>query len=107
MANSGSLPDEPTGRLKWRCSDLDCLHDTTCREKVMWSDDGSVQIRGELFWNEDDGKWDWVVRVEVYGSTARLQPLVEAEVARHARRMASAVGVKFRGPKVVGVDDVD
>jgi hypothetical protein len=92
-------------RLRWKCSDLDCSHTVGCVEKVMYSDDGNVQIHGEISWNEDDCKWDWCVRVDHYGSSDMTQLQVEAMAARHARRMAAQVGMLFRGPKVVGIDD--
>lgn len=95
-------------RLSWRCADIDCRHTAVdCKSKVMWSDDGAVQIRGEIFQNETDGQWDYVVRVEVYGTSNRPLPLVEADVGRMARRMATPVGMTFRGRKIVGIDDVD
>ncbi len=71
----------------------------------MYSDDGNVQIHGEISWNRDDRKWDWCVRVDHYGSSDMTQLQVEAMAARHARRMAAQVGMLFRGPKVVGIDD--
>lgn len=96
------------GKLTWRCNDIDCRHTAVdCKSKVMWSDDGAVQIRGEIFRNETDGQWDYVMRVEVYGTSDRMLPLVEADVSRMARRMASPVGMLFRGRKVSGIDDVD
>jgi hypothetical protein len=93
-------------RLRWKCSDLDCSHTVGCVEKVMYSDDGDVQIHGEISWNEDDRKWDWCVRVDHYGSSDMTQLQVEAMAARHARRMAAQVGMLFRGPKVVAIVDV-
>lgn len=71
----------------------------------MYADDGNVQIRGEISWNADDRKWDWCVRVDHYGSSDMTQPQAEAMAARHARRMAAQVGMLFRGPKVVAIDD--
>lgn len=71
----------------------------------MYADDGNVQIMGEVSWNRDDRKWDWCVRVDHYGSSDMTQLQVEAMAARHARRMAAQVGMLFRGPKVVGIDD--
>jgi len=93
-------------RLRWICGDIDCSHTVGCREKVMYSDDGNVQIHGEVSWNQDDRKWDWCVRVDHYGSSDMTQLQVEAMAARHARRMATQVGMLFRGPKVVAIDDV-
>ena len=93
-------------RLRWKCSDFGCSHTVGCREKVMYSDDGNVQIRGEISWNADDRKWDWCVRVDHYGSSDMTQLQVEAMAGRHARRMAAQVGMLFRGPKVVAIDDV-
>jgi len=72
----------------------------------MYSDDGNVQIHGEISWNEDDRTWDWCVRVDHYGSSDMTQLQVEAMAARHARRMAAQVGMLFRGPKVVAIVDV-
>ena len=72
----------------------------------MYADDGNVQIHGEIFWNADDKKWDWCVRVDHYGSSDMTQLQVEAMAGRHARRMAAQVGMLFRGPKVIGIDDV-
>lgn len=94
-------------RLKWKCADIDCLHTFRCAEKVMYADDGNVQIRGEISWNPDDRKWDWCVRVDHYGSSEMTQTQVEAMVGRHARRMAAQVGMQFRGPKVVNLVDVE
>lgn len=67
----------------------------------MWSDSGETEIRGEMVWNADDRKWDWSVAVDHYGSSDMSQTAVEAMVARHARRMATQVGVAFRGRKLV------
>lgn len=98
-------------RLRWKCADIDCLHGfDECSSKVMYADDGYVQIRGEITWNRDDEKWDWCVRVDHYGSDAHPINKVEAMVGRHARRMAGQVGMQFRGPKIAalpGVDDED
>lgn len=94
-------------RLAWKCADIDCSHTTRCVDKVMYADDGNVQIHGEISWNADDRKWDWCVRVDHYGSSEMTQLQVETMVGRHARRMAAQVGMQFRGPKVVGIDDVD
>lgn len=94
-------------RLRWKCGDIDCTHVVGCNEKVMYADDGNVQIRGELSWNPDDRKWDWCVRVDHYGSSEMTQLQVEAMAARHARRMAAQVGMAFRGPKVVSIVDVE
>lgn len=97
-------------RLRWKCADIDCTHTVGCREKVMYADDGHVQIRGEINWNSDDNKWDWCVRVDHYGSSEMNQLQVEAMAARHARRMAGQVGMLFRGPKIAALpveDDED
>jgi len=101
VANSGSIPGEATHKLKWRCADVDCDHTTGCKHLVLWSDSGETEIRGEMIWNTDDRKWDWSVAVDHYGSSSMRQGNVEAMAARHARRMASQVGVAFRGPKLV------
>ena len=71
----------------------------------MYADDGNVQIHGQISWNADDRKWDWCVRVDHYGSSDMTQLQVEAMAGRHARRMAAQVGMLFRGPKVVAIDD--
>ena len=94
-------------RLRWKCGDIDCSHTVGCPEKVMYADDGNVQIRGEISWNMDDRKWDWCVRVDHYGSSDMTQLQVEMMAARHARRMAAQVGMLFRGPKVVSIVDVE
>lgn len=111
MANSGSIPNEATYKLKWRCGDLNCDHLDGCRHKVLWTDTGHVAIHGEMVWNRDDHKWDWSVRVDHYGSSEMTQLQVEAMAARHARRMAAQVGMVFRGPKVLSLvenhDDED
>ena len=73
----------------------------------MYADDGNVQIRGEISWNEDDRKWDWCVRVDHYGSSEMTQLQVEAMAARHARRMAAQVGMQFRGPKLMVLNAVE
>lgn len=103
MANSGSIPGEATGKLQWLCGDLNCSHTPTCKRLVMWSDSGETEIRGEMVWNEDDRKWDWSVAVDHYGSSDMSQSNVEAMTARHARRMATQVGVAFRGRKLVSL----
>lgn len=103
MANSGSIPGEATYKLKWRCGDVNCDHLTECKHLVMWSDSGETEIRGEMVWNPDDGKWDWSVAVDHYGSSSMGRGQVEAMVARHARRMATQVGVAFRGRKLVSL----
>lgn len=103
MANSGSIPGESTNKLKWRCGDVNCDHLTQCKHLVLWSDSGETEIRGEMIWNADDGKWDWSVRVDHYGSSDMSQGAVEMMASRHARRMASQVGVAFRGPKLVSL----
>lgn len=94
-------------RLRWKCGDIDCSHTVGCPEKVMYADDGNVQIHGEISWNMDDRKWDWCVRVDHYGSSDMSQTQVEMMAARHARRMAAQVGMLFRGPKVVSIVDVE
>ena len=94
-------------RLRWKCGDIDCSHTVKCPEKVMYADDGNVQIHGEISWNMDDRKWDWCVRVDHYGSSDMTQAQVEMMAARHARRMAAQVGMLFRGPKVVSIVDVE
>ncbi len=94
-------------RLRWKCGDIDCTHTVGCPEKVMYADDGNVQIHGEISWNMDDRKWDWCVRVDHYGSSDMTQAQVEMMAARHARRMAAQVGMLFRGPKVVSIVDVE
>ena len=76
-------------RLQWKCSDLDCIHNGYCQNKVMFTDDGYIQIRGEMTFNRDDGKWDWCVSVDYYGSSPLPVDKVEALASRHARRMAS------------------
>ena len=82
---------------------MDCDHLVRCKRLVMWSDSGETEIRGEMLWNPDDNKWDWSVRVDHYGSSSMTQTQVEAMTARHARRMATQVGVAFRGPKLVSL----
>lgn len=101
MANNGSIPGEATYKLKWLCGDVDCDHLTGCKRLVMWSDSGETEIRGEMVWNTEDNKWDWSVAVDHYGSSEMTQLQVEAMTARHARRMATQVGVAFRGRKLV------
>lgn len=103
MANSGSIPGEATHKLKWRCGDIKCDHLTECKHLVMWTDSGETEIRGEMVWNPDDHKWDWSVAVDHYGSSNMSQNMVETMVARHARRMATEVGVAFRGRKLVSL----
>ena len=103
MANTGSIPGEATGKLQWRCGDLNCSHMPECKRLVMWSDSGETEIRGEMVWNADDRKWDWSVAVDHYGSSDMNQSNVEVMVARHARRMATQVGVAFRGRKLVSL----
>lgn len=76
----------------------------------MYADDGYTQIRGTVSWNSDDGKWDWCVTVDHYGSAEMPLHKVEAIAGRHARRMASQVGMGFRGPKIAdlpGTEDED
>ena len=103
MANSGSIPSEATHKLKWRCGDLNCDHMTGCKRLVMWTDSGETEIRGEMVWNADDRQWDWSVAVDHYGSSGMSQAQVETMTARHARRMATEVGVAFRGRKLVSL----
>ena len=111
MSAPGGPPNEATYKLKWRCGDVDCDHIDGCRRQVLWTDSGHVEIRGEMVWNKDDRQWDWSVAVDHYGSSNMTQLQVEAMVARHARRMASQVGMQFRGRKVMALatepDDED
>lgn len=93
--------------LRWKCTDLDCRHDGYCREKTLFSDDGFVQIRGSMTWNQDDGKWDWCVSVDYYGSAAMPDFKVEALASRHARKMASLVHPEGAALYVVDDDDVE
>jgi len=104
MSNSGSIPEESTAKIQWRCEEPDCKHGR-CNAKVMWSDNGQIEIRGEIRRNPIDGKFDWSVRVDHYGTSDRSLYLVEAEVSRYARRMAAQLGMVFRGPKVVSIHD--
>ena len=104
MAGNGTPPEESTSKIQWRCADVECLHER-CDSKVMWSDTGHIEIRGEIRRNPIDGKFDWSVRVDHYGTSDRSLYLVEAEVARYARRMAAQLGMVFRGPKVVSIHD--
>lgn len=103
MSAPGGPPNEATYKLKWRCGDVDCDHMSTCKRLVMWSDSGETEIRGEMVWNTDDGKWDWSIAVDHYGSSNMTQLQVEAMVTKHARRMATQVGVAFRGRKLVSL----
>ena len=103
MSAPGGPPNESTYKLRWRCGDMDCDHLNGCRIRVMWSDSGETEIRGEMVWNADDRKWDWSIAVDHYGSSGMTQGQVEAMVTKHARRMATQVGVAFRGPKVVSL----
>jgi len=104
MANSGSIPEESTAKIQWRCEDVDCEHER-CDAKVMWSDNGYIEIRGEIRRNPIDGKFDWSVRVDHYGTSDRSMLQTEAEVSRYARRMAAQLGMVFRGRKVVSLHD--
>jgi hypothetical protein len=97
---------EKTDRIRWKCADIDCSHTTRCVDKVMYSDDGNVQIHGEIHWNVDDRKWDWCVRVDHYGSSEMSINQVEMMAGRHARRMAAQVGMQFRGPKIASLHDL-
>jgi hypothetical protein len=106
MAGSGSIPNEDVGRLKWKCDDIDCTH-RKCLSKSMWSDNGEVEIFGTMRWNADDKKWDWSVRVDHYGSSEMTQLQTEEMASRHARRMATQVGLQFRGPKVTSIHALD
>lgn len=105
MVGDGTPPDEYSGKLGWRCADLNCTHLGGCKHKVLWSDSGYTELRGEMVWNDDDQKWDWSVRVDHYGSMAGRASLVEAMATKHIRRMASQVGLAFRGPKVSLYDE--
>ena len=106
MANTGSIPDEGTAKIQWRCEEPDCEH-SRCDARVMWSDSGHIEIRGEIRRNAIDGKMDWSVRVDHYGTSEMTMRQVEAMVSKHARRMAAQVGMVFRGPKVVSIGDVE
>lgn len=77
--------------LEWVCADPDCLHDGVCRERVLFADDSFTQIRGTMTFNPDDGKWDWCVSVDYYGSSLMPDVQVEAMASRYARKMASLV----------------
>lgn len=98
MAGNGTPPEESTAKIQWRCEEPNCSHER-CDVKVMWSDNGSIEIRGEIRRNPIDGKLDWSVRVDHYGTSDRSLYLVEAEASQYARRMAGQVGMSFRGPK--------
>ena len=106
MAGNGTPPEESTAKIQWRCEEPNCDHGR-CDVKVMWSDNGHIEIRGEIRRNPIDGQMDWSVRVDHYGTSATSMRQVEETVSRHARRMAAQVGMVFRGPKVVGIGDVE
>lgn len=107
MAGNGTPPMESVAKIQWRCEEPDCDHGR-CDARVMWSDNGDVEIRGEIRRNPIDGQMDWSVRVDHYGTSDLTLKQTEALASRYARRMAAQVGMVFRGPRVVSlVDDED
>jgi hypothetical protein len=90
--------DASDRRVAWRCEDSDCDHQF-CTARIMWSDTGEVEIRGEIRRNPIDGLWDWSVRVDHYGTSSKKLHHVETELFKHAKAMASQVGRPFKGPK--------
>ncbi len=98
MSNDGSLPEESATRIQWRCEDPDCTNER-CDARVLWSDNGHIEIRGEIRRNPLDGKLDWSVRVDHYGTSEMTMRQVEQMVTSYARRMAAQVGMVFRGQK--------
>lgn len=106
--NGGTFPEESTAKIQWQCEDLECSH-SPCQARVLWSDNGSIEIRGEIRRNPIDGKLDWSVRVDHYGTSDMTLRQTEEMATHYARRMAAQMGMVFRGqkPKVTKLYDLD
>ena len=98
MSGNGTPPEESTTKIQWRCEDPECTNER-CDTRVLWSDNGHIEIRGEIRRNPLDGKLDWSVRVDHYGTSDMTMKQTEEMATRHARRMAAEMGMVFRGQK--------